>query len=78
MMTGNQLKARIEKMLPGSEVQYGYHGCNKASVQVFHGASGHGSGKPLVDWNCRSENWGNGRLNAKPSEIVAAAKANLK
>jgi hypothetical protein len=69
MMYAKALKRRVERMTPGVVAQVSYHGCHTASVQVFPAAGG----PALADLTCRCEDWGGGRLDVRPSVLVAVA-----
>jgi hypothetical protein len=64
MMYGKTVVRMIEKRLPGLTAQYAYHGCHLASVQVFRGDA------LMLDYACRCEEWGHGRLHVKLSALV--------
>lgn len=66
MQHGKSLKTAVESKFPAVRLQYGYHGCHKASIQVFDA-----SGKTILDWSVRCQNWGNGRLEVNPSVLCS-------
>lgn len=77
MIHGKKVKQIVESAVPGTVLQWGYHGCNRASIQVFHKASGHGSGNPLLDMDCNCSGWGDGKLSCSTDGIIETCRARL-
>jgi hypothetical protein len=77
MLNGKLIKRPVELQVPGTHLQYGYHGCHRVSVQVFHKASGHGPESPLVDVSCGCSEWGQGELDVFIDVLVRLCQGQL-